>query len=534
MERVKGRSRSGTFYKDMRMPMAENDVIIIGAGIAGLSAAIELAAAGYRVEIVERGAAPGGKMRQVFVNDEPIDAGPTVFTMRWVFDDLLARASTTLESHLSLKRADILARHVWDDGQGARLDLLADIDRSADAIAAFSNRREAAGYRAFCAEAAAIFKTLKGPYIAAQKPGFFDLPIRTGLAGLFDLYRTKPFTTMWAALGRHFHDPRLRQLFGRYATYCGSSPFQAAATLMLVAHVEQDGVYLVEGGMHALARALAGIAKGLGVRFRYETCITKILVEDGEVAGVCFGERGELRSKSVIANADVSAIADGLFGPAVQPAVPHLHPHDRSLSAITWQVRANTSGFPLSRHTVFFSDNYQAEFDCLFNRHQMPSAPTTYVCAQDRDDQGRLARTGPERMLVLINAPATGDSEDFERNRVLRCEDQTFALLSRCGLSVDRAPAGMKVTTPADFNTLFPATGGALYGRASHGWRASFKRPGAKTSIPGLYLAGGSAHPGPGVPMAALSGRLAAERLMSYQPKPNARPRIYQVLEPVR
>jgi 1-hydroxycarotenoid 3,4-desaturase len=189
-------------------------------------------------------------------------------------------------------------------------------------------------------------------------------------------------------------------------------------------------------------------------------------------------------------------------------------PRARSLSAMTWSLTARTQGFPMLRHNVFFSRNYAAEFDDILKRGRVPREPTVYVCAQDRHDDGAKI-DGEERLLVLVNAPPDGDGHSYDTAEVEQCATRTFDVLNRCGLQIQRQPEATQVTTPNDFNRLFPATGGALYGRSSHGWTASFQRPGARTTIPGLYLAGGSTHPGPGVPMAALSGRSAASSLLA-------------------
>jgi 1-hydroxycarotenoid 3,4-desaturase len=487
--------------------------IVIGAGIAGLVAALDLAVRGLEVIVVERAAGPGGKMREVEVAGRRLDAGPTVFTMRRVFEEIFADAGASLDDHLDLRPTETLARHAWSDRE--RLDLYADVDRSADAIGTLAGLAEARQYRLFCERARRIYETLEHSFIRAAQPSLASLVGGVGLAGLGDLRRIAPFTTMWRALGEHFQDVRLRQLFGRYATYCGSSPFLAPATLMLVAHVERDGVWLVEGGMHRLARALADLAAQRGATFRYATEASEIRVSGGRAAGVVLAGGEALAADAVIVNADIAALSSGRFGSSAIAATPPVAPETRSMSAVTWALVAEAAGFPLLRHTVFFSGNYADEFDDLFRRARLPAAPTVYVCAQDRDDRDGAAPHGPERLLCLVNAPATGDIHPFGASEIEQCADRTFGRLESCGLSLRRRPEASLVTTPVDFERLFPATGGAIYGRSSHGWMASFQRPGSRSRLPGLYLAGGSAHPGPGVPMAALSGRHAAASLMA-------------------
>jgi 1-hydroxycarotenoid 3,4-desaturase len=484
--------------------MGKQRVAVIGAGIGGLTAAALLAARGQEVVVFERASTPGGKMRTVIAGGRPIDVGPTVFTMRWVFDEIFAAAGTALDDHLTLQRADILARHAWSVDE--RLDLHADLSRSADAIGRFAGAAEARRFLAFSAEAKRIYETLKRPFLCAQRPNPVSLVARSGLSGLGGLMRIKPFETMWSALGRHFGDRRLRQLFGRYATYCGSSPFEAPATLMLVAHVEQDGVWTIAGGMHKLAQALAAVAERAGAAIRYDAEVSGVEIAGDRVGALKLANGETFAASDVIVNADANAIASGLLGSAAVRAVPQMMPSMRSLSAISWAMAARTKGFPLTRHNVFFSSDYRREFAEI--AAGVPDQPTVYVCAQDRDG----SVDGEERLLCLVNARASGDTETVDAARV---ENAMRRRLANCGLEIEWQRENSVVTTPADFARMFPATGGALYGRASHGWMASFQRPAATTRIPGLYLAGGSVHPGPGVPMAALSGRLAAESLLS-------------------
>jgi 1-hydroxycarotenoid 3,4-desaturase len=492
--------------------MREPRVLVVGAGVAGLSAAIELASRGIDVTVLERAAEPGGKLRQVVVDGAGVDSGPTVFTMRWVFDELLARAGTSLDAELKTSRLDVLARHAW--GAGGTLDLFADARRSSDAVAAFAGPAEARRFDAFRAEARRVYETLEGPYIRSPRPGFWKMVADLGPRGLSTLSALGPLADLWRSLARHFHDARLQQLFGRYATYCGASPFRAPATLVLVAQVEMDGVWSVDGGMVELARMLARVARRRGAAIRCGAQVESIVVERGRARGVVLAGGERLHADAVVFNGDAGALPAGLLGEPARGAVPPVPRAARSLSALTWSMRVRTADFALDRHNVFFDDDYASEFADVFGRGRLPAKPTVYVCAQDRG--AGASPDGPERLLCLVNAPPLGDARPFDPTEIEQCERRAFSLMARCGLRLERRPGDSVTTSPADFERLFPATGGALYGRASHGWLAQFRRPSSRSRLPGLWLAGGSVHPGPGVPMAAMSGRLAAEALTAH------------------
>ncbi len=487
------------------------DVVVVGAGFGGLAAAVELARRGERVLVLERASEVGGKARTIAVDGRAIDVGPTVLTMRWVFDEMFAACGRRLDAAIGLVPSPLVARHEFPGG--ATLDLFSDVERTADAIGAFAGRAEAAAYRRFAAHGAEIARTVEQPFLRSARPSMSSLVLGTSRLGLAALAKIDAHRTMWRAICSFFEDPRLRALFARYATYVGSSPFEAPATLNLIAHVEREGVAAVEGGVSRLARAVADLARSLGVEIVTESSVREVTVENGRATGVIVehadGAREEIHARAVIANADVTTIARGALGKRAAEAVPAPSKGRRSLSAITWAIAGRVSGFDLAHHNVFFSNDYAAEHRSLFDQRRLPDDPTVYVCAQDRlGEETKTDTDEVERLLLIANAPATADTDPLSTEEIDRCERTIIERLSRAGLCLEQVAT--VVSTPMTFERLAPGTGGAIYGEVSHGALAPLSRPASRTKLRGLYLTGGGVHPGPGVPMAALSGRAAA------------------------
>jgi 1-hydroxycarotenoid 3,4-desaturase len=485
--------------------MPEQRVVIVGAGIAGLVSALELGHQGLNVTVIDRASDAGGKLHAETVQGHAIDSGPTVFTMRWVFDELMHGLGLRLDHELKLTPLSVLARHFWPDGSA--LDLFADPMASEAAVEAFAGADEAMRFRRFCDHTRDLYGVMDGVFIRSQLRSLPRFMTSLGPRGLSLLARMGPTQTLWGSMEKHFSDPRLRQLFARYATYCGSSPLQAPATLSLIAQVEMDGVWTIEGGMQELVRCLTRLCRQQGVHFKYAAHCEQIQVQHGRVTGVKLENQEVLPADRVIFNGDVAALRQGLLGKPAQQAVTTRAP-PRSLSAVTWCIRTRTRGLRLDRHNLFFQPDYAHEFTDIFHHRRLPRRPTVYLCAQDRPNPAD--NLGEERLLCLVNAPAQGDQTELSAQTLTDCESHILSSVRQCGLDFELTPFNHVRNTPQHFHRRFPATGGALYGQATHGWMSIFSRPGAISPIPGLFLSGGSVHPGPGVPMAAMSGRLAA------------------------
>ena len=480
--------------------------VVVGAGIGGLVTAVALARRGVEVAVVFPEAEVGGKMRQHHVGPWAVDAGPTVLTMRWVFEALFADAGHDLADAVPMTPLATLGRHVWPDGK--TLDLYTDPDRSEEAIGRFSGPREARAFRRFLKDIEAIHDEVERPFLAGARPTMGTLIRERGLRLPASLVTIDPMRTMWRALGRYFADPKLRQLFGRYATYVGGSPFETAATYNLIFHIEQAGVWAVDGGMQNLARGLGSLAESLGVTFHAETRVEEILSEGNRAVGVRLEGGRVVRADAVCSNAGVSALATGSLGEAVRSAASAVRA--RSLSAVTFSMNATVSGVPLDYHNVFFSEDYAAEFGQLFKTRVCPEIPTTYLCAKNR--VGPVGG-GPEPLFCLTNAPANADRRPLTADQIEAVRVRMCAHLERCGLSIHPTDDPTVSAQPSTFEAISPGAGGAIYGGAPHGLLVPFTRPGARSRLKGLYLCGGDCHPGAGVPMVALSG-LQASRAM--------------------
>ena len=479
-------------------------IVIIGAGIGGLAAALRLSHQGCDVTVLDMHGAAGGKMRTVASDAGPIDAGPTVLTMRPVLEALFADVGENLDEHVTLQPLETLARHYWDDG--AKLDLSADPAQSLANVTSAFGAKAAREFTRFSNRAARLFAAFDAPMMRTTTPDQMAVT-KTVLRNPFLISDMAPHRTMAGLLKSSFSDTHLAQLFGRYATYVGGSPYASPAILSLIWQAEAQGVWSVKGGMHQLAQCIAKCAKARGTAFHYDTQATRITQQNGRTSGVQTA-KAHFPADIVLFNGDPRALHTGLLGEGVKTAVQEEHVFPRSLSAFVHAFAAEPSGVELAHHTVFFGHDPKAEFAALA-KGEMPTDATLYLCAQDH---GHKAADALQRFEIIMNGPPVLRDAHKEKPP---CQTQIFARLQQFGLTFSPTPGPDALTTPQGFDQLFPASNGSLYGRSPHGLTAAFKRPTARTPIPGLYLCGGGTHPGAGVPMATLSAAHAAAAIMT-------------------
>jgi 1-hydroxycarotenoid 3,4-desaturase len=258
---------------------------------------------------------------------------------------------------------------------------------------------------------------------------------------------------------------------------------------------------------------LKKLAESRGAQFSFNTLVHRLLVTDNKISGVQLDNGENLQADIVVFNGDPRALAMGKLGPEFTQVATESKTDERSLSARVWSFASQVQGLDLVHHNVFFAKNPIEEFDAI-KAGRMPTDPTIYVCAQDRGLNAAYPKN--ERFEIILNAAPLTTAEPLEKE-FEKCQTITLKTLDQFGLKFSLAPSKSSLTTPHHFANLFPASEGSLYGQSPHGMIAAFRRPKSKTVIPGLYLAGGGAHPGAGIPMATLSARHAVEEILNDQ-----------------
>jgi phytoene desaturase len=489
------------------------DVVIVGAGIGGLAAAGLLARAGRRVTVVEQAAAAGGKAASLELGGYRFDTGPSLFTLPEVFRAYFARLGLEMDGVLQPVPLAPLCAYEFADGtrlrsHSDRARFVAELETAGVATAVELN--------AYLERSARLWNLAGELFLTRSLHEPATYGSRKGLKALLNAARLSPFTSLHEANVRAFADPRAVQLFDRYATYNGSSPFRTPATMRIIPHVEYAyGGYALQGGIVSLPRTLECAARRMGAEFRFGARVERIVVEDGRCRGIEAG--GEFFPAGiVVSNADVlSTYRNLLREPQAREArrYERLEPSSSGL-VFLWGVARS---FPqMQVHNIFFSGDYRDEFDALFGRLDLPADPTIYVNITSKVAPGD-APPGCENWFVMLNAPRNA-GQDWPALAV-RVRAAVIRRLSRA-LGTDMTPLirEEKIITPPDIERDTGSTHGSLYGIASHSPLAAFLRhPNRSRRIRGLYFAGGSAHPGGGMPLALLSGILAADLAEKYE-----------------
>ena len=469
--------------------------VIVGGGLGGLATALRLNAKGWQVTVCEAGSSFGGKMNRWCEQGFHFDTGPSLITMPWVFADLFQAAGAHIEDHVKLLPMYPLAEYYFADG--ARFTYSSVLSQWLPTL----QRIEPAdvdGFFRFMQLGARLYELSKRTFLRRtpfERPRLADLK----------LLRRLPLRYGWGNYHRtvaaHFRSPYLRQLFDRYPTYVGSSPYRSPATLAVIPYIEYAfGGYAVRGGLYRIVEALLKLASRAGVTLCPNSRVSAIRHEGRKVSGVELDSGSTIPADVVVMNGDASTTGE-LLGDPVGPS------HDRSMSGLVFLLGLRRQLPELQQHSIYFSSDYHAEFSQIFDEHRFPDDPTVYVNAPSRGDRSLVPGDG-ETLFVMANAPANG--EEWDESRIRNAKQRVFARLRKSGFPEIEADVVVSDTwTPSRIAHQYGMPGGSIYGDASHGWRNTFLRPpNQDPRYDGLYYVGGSTHPGGGTPTVLLSAEI--------------------------
>ena len=490
---------------------------IIGGGLGGLSSACVLAARGYDVVLFERNSSIGGKAAVLQRGGFRFDMGPTILTLPGVLARIFSEAGRELRDELELVRLDPQWRSFFEDG--STLDLLGNTDRMVSELSTFSpHTKTAAGYRRFLDLSKRLHRVSDDYFFWRPVGGLgdmFDARASFQASVLGDVLAMRPGRSVAGVVRNHLPDPRVAQMVDHFTQYVGSAPDASPAVLCGIAHMQtQEGVWYPMGGTRAVPLALETLADSLGVDVRCSTHVERILTEHGAVSGVQLANGTTVELDAVVSNCDSVRTHRELLGGGPARAFEKRRRYEPACSGVVLYLGLRKRYDHLLHHNFVFSRDPDEEFHAIYRRGEPAPDPTCYVCAPSCTESG-VAPPGGEALYVLVHTPYLRPGQDWEKmlpayRRVI------IEKLKRTGgmEDIESRIEVEETLTPQDIHQRYHVLNGAIYGLASHGrFLGAFKPGNRSPDVKGLYLAGGAAHPGPGMPMVLMSGWIAADAL---------------------
>ncbi len=485
-------------------------VAVIGSGLGGLSSAVHLAKLGYSVDIFEKNSLPGGKVGEISFDGYRFDTGPSILTMPFILKELFEFAGFNIDEHLEIEPVEPICRNFFPNEKF--VDTSPDTEAMQQQITQFSPT-DAENYPKYLDYSKKIYDNSAQVFLYEPFHEVGKLFKEKKMPSPLDVFKLDVFRTVHDANSSFFKNENIVKIFDRYATYNGSSPYMAPATLNNISHVELNlGAYYVKGGIYRIVEALTAILEKMNVNINFNTPVDEILTENNSVKGISVnGEK--IDYDNVVSNADVVYTHNHLLNGQSRRKYK-LNKLEPSLSAMLflWGVDKTFDG--LKHHNVIFPENYRQEFIDIFDRKKAPEDPAIYISITSKSDPSH-APEGCENWYVLVNMPyLTGNNGAKYGTSIKKI---LFKKLKQSGFDLENHIAAEKIIEPVDFEGRHNSNRGSIYGISSNTRMTAFKRPANRSrDIEGLYFASGSSHPGGGIPLVLLSGRHCAN-LIRYR-----------------
>jgi len=488
-------------------------ITVIGAGLGGLSAACMLAHKGHEVTIVEKNSSPGGKINEVRAKGFRFDTGPSLLTMPFILEKLFEFCDRNISNYLDIQPIDPICRYFYPNG--SQFDCFQDSGVNIAQIQDFAPD-DVQSYKEFEDYAEELYERTKDAFLFNPLYGFSDLRS----LDFTDFLKIDAFTTVSDRIDQMFTSDVLQKFFKRFTTYNGSSPYQAPATLNVIPHVELAmGGFYIEGGIYSLINALVDLADQLGVTIKYETDVSEIEVSNNQVSGVQDQSGQFYKADLVVSNADAAEtylqfLGDEDISFLKQKKISTVEP---SCSGFVLLLGIDKKYSALEHHNIFFSHDYEHEFHQIFDEKVMPDDPTIYIANTSYTNPDH-APEGASNLFILVNAPYLSDKYDWKQQTESYKKKIIRTLQERGLTDLEEHIVYSHSITPRDFYEQYRSNRGSIYGTSSNGKLAAFMRPRNKSrSVKGLYLVGGSTHPGGGIPLVTLSAFHAVELISRFE-----------------
>lgn len=488
--------------------MANTNAIIVGAGIAGIASAIRLAVKGIQVDVFEANDYFGGKLSAFVQGGFRFDAGPSLFTMPHLVDELFELAGKKAIDHFQYTKLELACKYFWDDG--THISAFADPLKFSEEIESklgIPSKKLIAHLDA----AKQKFELTKGLFLERslhRVNTYFQKDVFDALLKIRQLELGK---TMHEANLKHLQHPKLVQLFDRFATYNGSNPYSAPGVLNLIPHLEHGiGASFPKGGMHSITKSLVELAQSLGVKFHLNSRVEKILVVGGKATGIELEQGKIVLADLVVSNMDIVPTYRKLLKGHSAPE--KVLQHERSSSALIFYWGINRTFPELDLHNIFFSEDYQAEFEGIFGQAELSTDPTIYVHISSKMET-EDAPPDMENWFVMINVPGN-KGQDWDKI-IEKLRKNVIAKLNRVlNIDIENCILNESILDPRSIELRTSSFQGSLYGASSNSqMSAFFRHANFSSKIRNLYFCGGSVHPGGGIPLCLLSAKIVADQI---------------------